>query len=52
MVFVRRVRQNGSNSGFGALSLQSRAPDPARAQAPPVDALRWELKVLASAALR
>jgi hypothetical protein len=28
------------------------APDPARAQAPPVDALRWELKVLASAALR
>ena len=30
----------------------ARAPDPARAQAPPVDALRWELKVLASAALR
>ncbi len=31
---------------------QACAPDPARAQAPPVDALHWELKVLDSAALR
>ena len=37
----------GADPARGAGPRRPRAPDPARAQAPPVDALRWESKGLA-----